>query len=156
MHKLKSYKITGKLYNWIEAWLSGRTQSVKLDNLFSSFKAVLSGILQGSVLGPLLFLIFINDLCDNIPDEAHPTLFADDLKLFSDDISNHSSSSSHLYLLPCFKMQSILLIHGHSYGSFLYLFLSVSSCLYLTQNLSNLASILSMALLFLRPHHVLI
>ena len=96
MHKLKSYKITGKLYNWIEAWLSGRTQSVKLDNLFSSFKAVLSGILQGSVLGPLLFLIFINDLCDNIPDEAHPTLFADDLKLFSDDISNHSSSSSHL------------------------------------------------------------
>ena len=152
MHKLKSYKITGKLYNWIEAWLSGRTQYVKLDNLFSSFKAVLSGILQGSVLGLLLFLIFINDLCDNIPDEAHPTLLADDLKLCSPIIHLRPLT----YLLPCFKMQLILLIHGHCYGSFLYLFLSVSSCLYLTLNLPSLASILSMALLFLRPHHVLI
>ena len=99
LHKLKSYNILGKLHNWIAAWLTGRSQSVKIQNIFSSFKSVLSGILQGSVLGPLLFLVFINDLCDLIPPEAHPTFFADDLKLFSDEIPilsgflpNHVSS----------------------------------------------------------------
>ena len=100
LHKLKSYNILGKLHNWIAAWLTGRSQSVKIQNIFSSFKSVLSGILQGSVLGPLLFLVFINDLCDLIPPEAHPTFFADDLKLFSDEtpilsgfLPNHVSST---------------------------------------------------------------
>ena len=86
LHKLKSYNIFGKLHSWIAAWLTGQSQSVKIHNIFSSFKSVLSGILQGSVLGSLLFLVFINDLCDLIPPEAHPTFFADDLKLFSDEI----------------------------------------------------------------------
>jgi hypothetical protein len=65
-----------------------RTQSVLIDGILSLPKSVLSGILQGSVLGPLFFVLFINDLVDILPPDAHPTLFADDLKIFSDsDIS---------------------------------------------------------------------
>ena len=55
LHKLKAYGITGKLFNWISAWLSGRTQSVKLGDILSALKFVLSGVLQGSVLGPYFF-----------------------------------------------------------------------------------------------------
>jgi hypothetical protein len=84
LHKLISYGFSGKLHAWISTWLSGRTQTVKLGSSFSSPKSVLSGILQGSVLGPLLFLIYINDLIDLLSPDCHPTLFADDLKLFSD------------------------------------------------------------------------
>ena len=93
LHKLKSYGINGKIYSFISAWLSGRVQSVKLDGYISSPKLVKSGVFQGSVLGPLLFLIFINDLVDSIPPDARPTLFADDLKLFSDLNTIPSSNS---------------------------------------------------------------
>ena len=86
LDKLKSYNILGKLFDWISAWLTGRTQSLKIHNFISSFKSVLSGILQGSVLGPLLFLLCINDLCDSISPDVHPTFFADDLKLSTDEM----------------------------------------------------------------------
>ena len=66
---------------WIEDWLTGRTQRVVLNGEFSNWLEVLSGVSQGSVLGPLLFLIFINDI-----DEAVSTIeiirkFADDTKI---------------------------------------------------------------------------
>ena len=100
LQKLRSYGIRGKLLNWISAWLSGRTQSVKIQNISSAAKPVLSGVLQGSVLGPLLFLIFINDLVDDLDPSANPTLFADDLKLFSDANVIPTSSDSHSVFCP--------------------------------------------------------
>ena len=96
LHKLNSYGISGHPHSWISAWLSGRTQSVKLGSSFSTPKSVLSGILQGSVLGPLLFLIYINDLVDLLPPDSHPTLFADDLKLFSDKSPSFIPGSNSL------------------------------------------------------------
>ena len=101
LHKLTSYGIRGKLHLWISAWLSNRTQSVCIEGLLSPPKSVLSGVLQGSVLGPLLFLLFINDLIDTIPPEAHPTLFADDLKIYSDlPVCSH-------YYLSRFRLLSV-------------------------------------------------
>ena len=79
-HKLEYYGIRGSTHKWINSWLSGRTQQVDLDGQASDPVPVLSGVPQGSVLGPVLFLIFINDLLDNIRSSVR--LFADDCVLY--------------------------------------------------------------------------
>ena len=78
--KMKSLGIVGKTHNWITAFLSGRTQRVRVEDQLSSWEAVRSGIPQGSVLGPSLFVIFINDMPNVIDSMCQ--LFADDAKVF--------------------------------------------------------------------------
>jgi hypothetical protein len=81
IHKLKAYGISGKLLDWISAFLAGRTQKVNVENEFSSTANVSSGVPQGSVLGPILFLLYVNDLPEVVTD-ASVSLFADDSKLY--------------------------------------------------------------------------
>lgn len=91
LYKLESYGIGGKLIDWIGAYLSGRTQMVRIGNSFSSVVNVTSGVPQGSVLGPLLFLIYINDLCNIFGDSLSVKLFADDVKIYAELNSSDSS-----------------------------------------------------------------
>lgn len=77
---MKSVFKNTALLAWIEAYLSLRQQSVSIDSISSSPASVLSGIPQGSVLGPLFFLIFINDIVQDMPVKIK--LFADDCLLY--------------------------------------------------------------------------
>ena len=78
--KLKAHGIDGLVGNWIKSWLSDRWQRVCLDGTYSHWTHVWSGVPQGSVLGPVLFLIFINDL--DISISSNVLKFADDTKLY--------------------------------------------------------------------------
>ena len=78
--KLKSHGMGNSIINWIEQWLTDRKQRVVVDGEVSSWKSVLSGVPQGSVLGPILFLVYINDLEEGVTGSI--LKFADDTKLF--------------------------------------------------------------------------
>ena len=77
--KLAAYGINSNVLNWIKAFLGDRTQVVKVNGEESEAAPVLSGIPQGSVLGPLLFVIYINDLPECVTSDLY--LFADDTKI---------------------------------------------------------------------------
>ena len=79
--KLEAVGITGDVLNWIRSFLVGRSQSVRVEGETSGWQKMLSGIPQGSVLGPLLFVIFINNMPDVVKDNICK-LFADDCKLY--------------------------------------------------------------------------
>ena len=78
--KLDSYGISNEITSWIKSFLIGRLQKVTVNGKDSEWSTVTSGIPQGSVLGPLLFVIYINDLPDSVSSDAY--LFADDTKIF--------------------------------------------------------------------------
>ena len=78
--KLKSHGMGNSIINWIEQWLTDRRQRVVVDVEVSSWKSVLSGVPQRSVLGPILLLVYINDLEKGLTGKI--LKFADDTKLF--------------------------------------------------------------------------
>ena len=89
VHKLQSYGISGRLLKLLSDFLSNRFQRVVLPNGVSTSRAVTSGVPQGSVLGPLLFLIFINDIVDLFDhSKVCIKLFADDIKLYLEIVDN--------------------------------------------------------------------
>jgi hypothetical protein len=96
LYKIHRLGIRGNVFRWIEDFLLGRKQKVIVGQSESEWARVISGIPQGSVLGPILFLIFINDMPDKI--KSHLKMFADDTKLFRviESISDYDILQSDL------------------------------------------------------------
>ena len=82
LHKLNAYGVRGNTHKWITSILSERSQKVILENKESQPKPVQSGVPQGTVLGPLLFLTYINDIPQGLTEGTKLRLFADDSLLY--------------------------------------------------------------------------
>ena len=92
--KLESY---GNLYGWIHSFLEGRTQRVVVDGETSEPTSVKSGVPKGSVLGPLIFLIFINDLAEHTTSTVR--LFADECVMYKSVKSVRDCQELQQYLI---------------------------------------------------------
>src|ERR1043165_6201991 len=78
---MKALGINKTIINWVEEWLKGREQRVVLSGEYSEWNEVTSGVPQGSVLGPVLFIMYVNDLDQNVGNKFW--MFADDAKMLA-------------------------------------------------------------------------
>ena len=81
LNKLQCYGVRGSACNWFASYLHNRKQYVVFNKSESEYKEISCGVPQGSILGPLLFILYINDI-EHVSDIIKPILFADDTSLF--------------------------------------------------------------------------
>ena len=97
--KVASMRVEGRVKGWIQQWLEGRMQRVVINGRYSDWADVTSGVPQGSVLGPTLFLMFINNLEDGVQNTV--LKFADDTKLYTEVTKEVGGEQLHEYLDKC-------------------------------------------------------
>ena len=111
MEKLSGYGIQGKTHRWISSWLTGRSQRVVLEGEMSESCPVSSGVPQGSVLGPTLFLLYINDIGQEISSSIR--LFADDTILYRPITSDADARQLQADLDKLVKWSNVWLMEFH-------------------------------------------
>ena len=104
-HKLKNfYSIDGRLLKFIANYLNDREQCVVLDDTTSSFKHAISGVPQGFILGPILFVLFISDIPNGLISNTKSILYADDTIIWRSikiefDISELQRDINYLHII---------------------------------------------------------
>jgi ribonucleases P/MRP protein subunit RPP40 len=83
LYKLPCSGVSGRLLGWISAFVTGSSECIVVDNIHSSYVDTISDVLQGSVLGPILFILFVCDIDTVCHSSTKLKLYADDLKLYS-------------------------------------------------------------------------
>ena len=108
MKKVREIGIDGEIADWIENWLTNRVQRVVVGGVHSDWKEVSSGVPQGSILGPVLFSIFINDLDSNLINEV--LKFADDTKVWGrvDSVEDVSKMQEDLNRLGLWSEKNLM------------------------------------------------
>ena len=112
LYKLNHYGITGCTLEWIKDFLSDRTQTVALEGIESNKVPVTSGVPQGTVLGPILFLIYINDLSEYLKF-SKLRLFADDSIIYNNINNIEDAKNLQLDLEAACRWESDWLMHFH-------------------------------------------
>ena len=98
LDKLYKYGIRGVALNWFKSYLTNRKQYVCINECSSEIKSITCGVPQGSILGPLLFILYMNDLAD-VSDKLFTILFADDTTILIEGNDLHSLINSLNYEL---------------------------------------------------------
>lgn len=106
LHKIEHYGIRGPLLQWIRNYLSNRTFQVRVSGMLSGAHRVTSGVPQGSVLGPLLFIIYVSDIDQDML--CRTSMYADDTKLFCDPSIQHGDLIADLARLEEWTGQWLL------------------------------------------------
>ena len=111
LNKINGYGLEGETHDWVKAFLHNRSHRVCVNGQVSNSAAVTSGIPQGSVLGPVLFVLYINDLPDVVENEVY--LFADDTKIYSqiNNVTDAQSLQSDLSKLHDWSEKWLLMFH---------------------------------------------
>ena len=95
-HKIRSFGISGTLFKWFVAYFSNPFQYIQVNNSFSEFLQVLSGVPQGSILGPLFFVLFVNDL-PNCLQFSSAFIYANDTKCLKHRSSINTTELNFLH-----------------------------------------------------------
>uniref|UniRef100_V5GAM1 RNA-directed DNA polymerase n=1 Tax=Anoplophora glabripennis TaxID=217634 RepID=V5GAM1_ANOGL len=89
MTKLYAYGIRGLALGWVKTFLENRTQYVSINNNNSESHQVKQGVPQGSVLGPVLYLLYVNEI-DSLSSSTHFTIYADDTSLITSNMNENA------------------------------------------------------------------